>query len=126
MPVRIVQSKQNARLKELRRALAFPGREGKGLAGIEGPILVEEALRAGLRIDCVFAAQGTDALREVPGWATLASPYLRPGGQLLAMVGGGFEPPALEGFGAPDVRRFALPSGAGRTVLAYRRTGTPA
>jgi TrmH family RNA methyltransferase len=69
MPVRIVQSKQNARLKELRRALGNPsrepGREGRGLAGIEGPNLLREALRAGLRIDCVFAAQGTDAMREV-------------------------------------------------------------
>jgi len=64
MPVRIVQSKQNARLKELRRALAFPGREGRGeglgLAGIEGPILLEEALRAGLRAACVFAAQDAE------------------------------------------------------------------
>jgi 16S rRNA (guanine527-N7)-methyltransferase len=74
----------------------------------------------------VMDAAVSRALREVPGWATLASPYLRLGGQLLAMVGGGFEPPALEGFGPPDVRRFALPSGAGRTVLAYRRTGIPA
>jgi TrmH family RNA methyltransferase len=65
MPVRIVQSKQNARLKELRRALAFPGREGRGLAGIEGPNLLKEAIRAGLRIDCVFAAEGADAMREV-------------------------------------------------------------
>ena len=69
MPVRIVQSKQNARLKELRRALANParelGREGQGLAGIEGPNLLNEAMRAGLRIDCVFVAQETDALRDV-------------------------------------------------------------
>lgn len=57
MPVRIVQSKQNARLKELRRALAKPGRDTHGLAGIEGPHLLEEALRAGLRVSCVFAAQ---------------------------------------------------------------------
>jgi len=69
MPVRIVQSKQNARLKELRRALAFPGREGKGLAGIEGPNLIEEALRAGLLIRCVFAAEGFEHLLE-----TLALP----------------------------------------------------
>ena len=48
MPLRIVQSKQNARLKELRRALTFPGREGHGLAGIEGSNLIEEALKAGL------------------------------------------------------------------------------
>lgn len=64
MPVRIVQSKQNARLKELRRAIALPGREGHGLAGIEGPNLIEEALNAGLRILCVFAAQGFEHLLE--------------------------------------------------------------
>jgi TrmH family RNA methyltransferase len=64
MPVRIVQSKQNARLKELRRALAFPVREGRGLAGIEGPNLLKEAIRAGLRIDCVFAAEGFEAVLE--------------------------------------------------------------
>ena len=64
MPLRIVQSKQNARLKLLRRALARPGREESGLAGIEGPILLEEALRAGLRIDCVFAAQGAEGLLD--------------------------------------------------------------
>jgi TrmH family RNA methyltransferase len=64
MPVRIVQSKQNARLKELRRALGRPGREGHGLAGIEGPNLLEEALRSGLRIQCVFAAQGAEHLLD--------------------------------------------------------------
>ena len=80
MPVRIVQSKQNIRLKELRRALACPGRDLSGaisqdksgaagrdrrsLAGIEGPNLLEEALRAGLRLDCVFIAQGAEHLLE--------------------------------------------------------------
>jgi TrmH family RNA methyltransferase len=64
MPVRIVQSKQNARLKELRRALAHPGREGQGLAGIEGPNLIEEALRAGLALDCVFAARGAEGVLQ--------------------------------------------------------------
>jgi TrmH family RNA methyltransferase len=64
MPLRIVQSKQNGRLKQLRRALAHPGRDQGSLAGIEGPNLLEEALRAGLRIDCVFAAQGAEHLLE--------------------------------------------------------------
>ena len=68
MPVRIVQSKQNARLKELRRALATPLRESSrevhALAGIEGPNLIEEALHAALRIDCVFVAQGAEGLLE--------------------------------------------------------------
>jgi TrmH family RNA methyltransferase len=60
MPVRIVQSKQNVRLKQLRRTLAHPGRDGCGLAGIEGPNLLSEALRAGLPVSCVFAAQGAE------------------------------------------------------------------
>ena len=70
MPVRIVQSKQNGRLKELRRALSKPGREAgrspeePGLAGIEGPNLLEEAVRAGLRIACVFAAVGAERLLD--------------------------------------------------------------
>jgi len=68
MPLRIVQSKQNPRLKQLRRALSQPMKElsqaGRGLAGIEGPNLLEEALRAGLRIECVFAAEGSERLLE--------------------------------------------------------------
>jgi TrmH family RNA methyltransferase len=64
MPFRIVQSKQNSRLKELRGALAHPGQGARGLAGIEGPKLLEEALRAGLRTGCVFVAQGAEHLLE--------------------------------------------------------------
>ncbi len=68
MPLRIVQSKQNSRLKQLRRALNQPLREtggdGRILAGIEGPKLLEEALRAGLRIECVFVAEGQEPLLE--------------------------------------------------------------
>jgi TrmH family RNA methyltransferase len=64
MPVRIVQSQQNARLKELRRALAAPGRAKNSKAGIEGPNLVAEAARAGLAIDCVFVAQGAEGMLD--------------------------------------------------------------
>jgi RNA methyltransferase, TrmH family len=64
MPVRIVQSKQNARLKELRRALNQPGRDNRGLVGIEGPNLLEEALRAGLRVPFVFVAEDARNLIE--------------------------------------------------------------
>jgi TrmH family RNA methyltransferase len=80
MSFRIVQSKQNARLKELRQALAHPGRisqsvpETEGLAhtlsrqsrlaGIEGIHLLEEALRAGLRVKCVFLAMGSESLLD--------------------------------------------------------------
>src|SRR5579863_1155634 len=64
MSIRIVQSKQNARLKELRRVLANPGRNEEGLAGIEGPTLLAEAVRAKLRIRCVFVAQGSEIVLD--------------------------------------------------------------
>jgi TrmH family RNA methyltransferase len=69
MSIRIVQSKQNARLKELRLALSNPGRTEGGLAGIEGPNLVMEAVRAGLHIRCVFVAQGSERMAEELGLA---------------------------------------------------------
>jgi TrmH family RNA methyltransferase len=64
MPVRVIESNQNARLKQLRRALAQPGSADGGRAGIEGPRLIEEALRSGLAVPCVFVAQGHEGLLE--------------------------------------------------------------
>jgi TrmH family RNA methyltransferase len=64
MPVRIVQSKQNSRLKELRKALAEPGRNERGLVAIEGPNLLAEAVRGALHISCVFVAQGSERLLD--------------------------------------------------------------
>src|SRR5208337_2203356 len=64
MPVRVVESKDNARLKELRKALAAAGRSAQGHVGIEGPHLLEEALRAGLRVTTIFVAQGADRLLD--------------------------------------------------------------
>jgi TrmH family RNA methyltransferase len=64
MPFRIVQSKQNSRLKELRRLLAHPAQQVGTLAAIEGPNLLEEALRAGLCVETVFVAQGSEGLLE--------------------------------------------------------------
>jgi RNA methyltransferase, TrmH family len=57
MPTRIVQSKQNARLKQLRRALTQPPRDTSTLVALEGPNLVEEALRARITIDCLFVSE---------------------------------------------------------------------
>jgi TrmH family RNA methyltransferase len=67
MPLRIVQSKQNARLKQLRRSLAQPGRHAGEPAGLEGPNLLAEALRARLAIETVFAAQGAESLLDSLG-----------------------------------------------------------
>ncbi len=76
MPVRVVESRQNARLKELRRALATAGRgEGgragstRGLVGIEGPNLLEEALRAGLRVAQSLWRKGAERLLDAAGRA---------------------------------------------------------
>jgi TrmH family RNA methyltransferase len=60
MPVRVVESKHNARLKELRKALSTPGRGAGALVGIEGPKLIEEALHAKLRVKTIFVAQSPD------------------------------------------------------------------
>ena len=73
MPIRIVQSKQNARLKELRKALAHPGRNERGLVGIEGPNLVAEAMRSGLRVDSVFLGRAGAGVGFLP---ELAMPNL--------------------------------------------------
>jgi TrmH family RNA methyltransferase len=62
MPVRVVESKDNARLKELRKALAAAGRSAQGRVGIEGPHLLAEALRAGLRVMTIFVTQDAERL----------------------------------------------------------------
>jgi TrmH family RNA methyltransferase len=71
MPVRVVESKDNARLKELRKALSAPGRGPVALVGIEGPKLIEEALRAGLRVKTIFLAQGPDRVLDRASEQTL-------------------------------------------------------
>ncbi len=64
MPLRIVQSNQNFRVKELKRALARPGSIQRGLAGIEGPNLLTEALRSGIAINSIFVAKGSERLLD--------------------------------------------------------------
>jgi RNA methyltransferase, TrmH family len=64
MAVRVIESKNNARLKELRRALAAPDRDARGRVGIEGPKMLEEATRAGVGVGTVFVAEGSERLLE--------------------------------------------------------------
>jgi TrmH family RNA methyltransferase len=66
MAIRIVQSKQNARVKELRAALLRPGRGEPELVALEGFHLVEEAFRSGMAIKTIFIAQNShNLLREL-------------------------------------------------------------
>lgn len=64
---RIVQSRHNARVKELRRAFAQPGRGERGLVGIEGELLLGEAARSGLVVETVFVRSGSEAVLERVG-----------------------------------------------------------
>ncbi len=52
--ISIVQSRQNARVRELRAAFARTGREVSEVIGIEGEHLLAEALRSGLHLRSVF------------------------------------------------------------------------
>lgn len=62
MPVRIIESRQNARLKELRQAIAATGRHARDHVAIEGHKLLKEALRAGLHVASVFVARNAESL----------------------------------------------------------------
>ena len=55
--LRRVESRQNARVKELRRAFSEAAPNEKGEVAIEGMHLVEEAIRAGLRFGTVFFSE---------------------------------------------------------------------
>src|ERR1700756_2404490 len=64
--VRIVQSRQNARVKELRAALRNGEKTDSGLIALEGQHLVEEALRSGLHIATLFIRSGSlDLLNDL-------------------------------------------------------------
>ena len=61
---RIVQSRQNSRVKELRFALSHAGRRAKDPVALEGQHLVAEALRSGLTLTTVFLREGSERLLD--------------------------------------------------------------
>jgi TrmH family RNA methyltransferase len=62
--IRIVQSRQNSRVKELRAALNHGGRSPDGRIALEGQHLVEEALRSGLHLGTIFLREGSESLLD--------------------------------------------------------------
>jgi RNA methyltransferase, TrmH family len=71
---RIVQSRQNARVKELRAGFARASRTEHGHIAIEGEHLLLEAIAAGLTIPAVFIRQGSESLLDhlqLPGTAEI-------------------------------------------------------
>ena len=66
MAIRIIESKQNPRVKELRAALLRPGRGDAESIALEGIHLVVEALRSGMELTTIFISQGHEnLLREL-------------------------------------------------------------
>jgi RNA methyltransferase, TrmH family len=61
-PPRIVQSRQNARVRELRAGFAHSARTEHGHIAIEGEHLLLEAVATGLPISVVFVRSGNEAL----------------------------------------------------------------
>lgn len=61
---RIVQSRQNARVKELRAGFARSARTEHGLISIEGEHLLAEAIASRLRLATVFASLGAEHLLD--------------------------------------------------------------
>ena len=62
---RIVQSRQNGRVKELRASLSSGARSEAGRVGIEGEHLLLEALRSGVEIATVFFRSGDEACDRI-------------------------------------------------------------
>lgn len=62
--IRIVQSRQNARVKELRAAFTRNMRTQRGLLAIEGEHLLSEAISSGLGLATVFVRTGSEALLD--------------------------------------------------------------
>jgi TrmH family RNA methyltransferase len=63
---RLIESRQNPRVKELRAALARSGRTPAGLVAIEGEHLVTEAVRSHLRFASIFLRDGYAPRIELP------------------------------------------------------------
>jgi TrmH family RNA methyltransferase len=62
--IRIVQSRQNARVRELRAAFARAARTERGLLAIEGEHLLQEAISSGLQVATIVVQAGSAALLE--------------------------------------------------------------
>ena len=55
--MRRIESRQNASVKALRLSFHDAAPNGRGLVAVEGMHLLEEAIRAGLRLDTVFFSE---------------------------------------------------------------------
>src|SRR5580693_5737831 len=61
-----ISSRSNPRVKQLRAALAGNDRLAAGLLAIEGPTLIGEALRSGIRLHTFFLTEGITPPPDLP------------------------------------------------------------
>ncbi len=64
MAIRIVQSKSNPGVKELRAALRHPGRNPGEAVGLEGVHLVAEALHSRIPLSAIYIMEGREAILD--------------------------------------------------------------
>ena len=71
--MRRVESRQNARVKDLRQAFHDAAPNDQGEVAVEGMHLVEEAIRAGLRLETVFFSESALRPRAQAAAATFSA-----------------------------------------------------
>ena len=64
--LRRVSSRQNALVKDLRKALSQGEPTAEGYLAVEGVRMIEEAIRSGLRFQAVFFSEGRQRARHAP------------------------------------------------------------
>jgi len=87
MPVRKIQSRQNAQLKVLSRALNARRQKELRFVGIEGPHLVEEAIRAHLKIVSIFVGDTMQRWSRQMSLPTETEVLIMPSGVLSGILG---------------------------------------
>lgn len=103
--IRIVQSRQNSRVKELRTAFTRAARTEQGFLAIEGEHLLEEAIASGLEIATAFVETGRESLLDRVGVPETAEVIALPP-DVFASAVGTESPQGIAAFAKP--RTFAL------------------
>ena len=86
--IQTISSRENRWLKRFRAALRGE-RDAEGLVGLEGPHLVEEALRSGLEVSALlFSASGEMHWERLSSMVPPATQVLRTSDRLFASVAG--------------------------------------
>jgi RNA methyltransferase, TrmH family len=85
--LRVVQSRQNARVKDLRAAFSRPGRSETGHIAIEGEHLLCEAIASGLHFTTVFVQTGSEAILDRLSLPDSAEVLALPPGVFASAVG---------------------------------------